>query len=110
MAIARGRGRLNYSVRKDRQEGERTAHGPYGELIKTYEFGPFKAGDKVKLRGEYISKNEKWRLNVFWEILSFTTNIQNGAQWVDLWGSGRKWSYGISVQPEALKVDSVRRR
>lgn len=108
MSFNRGRGRLKFAEHVEHDGISRTVHGPYGELIKSYEFGPFKAGDTVKLDGTFLADRVQWALDFRWEILSLVTNVMNGQQWVDLWGGDKKWAHVFSVQYEALKVDSIR--
>ena len=89
---------------------ERTCIGAYGELVRSYEFCGLKAGQRVKLNGDYLSDRVQWATDWTWEILRLVTNIETGKQWVDLYGGSAKWAHIFPVAIEAIiKVDNRRR-
>ena len=90
---------------------ERTAHGPYGELIKTPEWNGLKPGDIVKVDGRWNADRVFWQQNWRWEFIAFVTNIKTGHQWVELYGGHEKWAHTIGVAPESVvKVDNRNRK
>lgn len=80
----------------------RTLHGPYKNLVKAYELGEFKAGDKVRLDTRFLCERVQWAGDWTWEILAFTTNIDNGRQWVELFGGHEKWAHTFACSIHAL--------
>lgn len=88
----------------------RSSHGPYGELVKSYRFRGFSAGQKVNLDGSFLADRVQWATDWRWDIIAFTTNVLTGKQWVELWGGSAKWAHVFAAPIEALiKVDNRRR-
>lgn len=78
-------------------------------LIKSDTFAGLVRGDKVKALFEPDSIMYKFR-DVKYEFVSHVTNIENGAQWVDLWGGLIKHEAWVSVRPnKIIKVDTRRK-
>lgn len=68
------------------------------ETQDTFEVNGFeiRAGDFIKVRGEYGSK---------FKVRGLTTNKETGAQWVDCFEVVR----GVASQYRAFKVDRIKR-
>lgn len=68
-------------------------------IVRMTEFGGVKVGDRVKVTdGQHEGE--------FFDFLSHNTNIETGAQWVELWGGKRKHEQLIAVRDHLIeKVD-----
>lgn len=78
-------------------------------LVKADTFAGLVRGDRVKALFEPDSILYKFR-NVRYEFVSHVTNIENGSQWIDLWGGLPKHESWMSVRPNmVVKVDTRRK-
>ena len=78
-------------------------------FVKADSFAGLVRGDKVKVLFEPDSILYKFR-HVKYEFVSHVTNIENGSQWVDLWGGLPKHEAWMSARPNKIvKVGSRRK-